>query len=194
MSTRKQAKAPSRTAAPRKARTAVPIKALSVSTKLKIANTAALEAGLSRRFKTAKPLMTWGFNAVNDAGIGKLKAGPGLGAIDFDTRRVEVLPLAALTFPRPLTLNVSVPKGYFYVVDVYCTPSNTSNFFATSNRTTTGANFTTQYGMTLDSLTHHFAFVLQAHGTADGTKNSYRVEVGADQPWSFEKIELTKVD
>jgi hypothetical protein len=193
MSTRAHAKAPSRPTAPRTIKAAIPIKAMTVSAKLKIANAAALKAGLSQLFRTATPLMTWGFNAVNDASIGKLKAGPGLGTVDFETKRVEMLPVDAQIFPRPLTLNVFVPKGHFYVVDVCCTPSKAANFFATSNRTSTGANYTTQYGMTLDTLTHHFVFVLQAHGTADGSKNAYRIEVGADQPWAFEKIELTKV-
>ena len=193
MSTRTDVKAPSRHRTAQ-SQAALSIRAMTVSAKLKIANAAAHKAGLSKLFRTATPLMTWGFNAVNDAGIGKLKAGPGLGVIDFDTKRVEILPVDAQTLPRPLTLNVSVPKGHFYVVDVYCTPSRTTNFFATSNRTTTGANYTTQYGMTMDSSTLHFAFVLQAHGTADGSNNAYRIEVGADQPWAFEKIELTKVE
>jgi hypothetical protein len=194
MSTRTSAKVPPPPAAPRKAKAAVPIRAMTLSAKLKIANAAALNAGWSKPFKVATPLMTWGFNAVNDGSIGKLKAGPGLGTIDFDTKRVDILPTDAQTFPRPLTLNAAVPKGHFYVVDVFCTPSKATNFFATSSRTTTGANYTTQYGMTLDTSMQHFVFVLQAHGAADGSKNSYRIEVGADQAWVFEKIELTKVE
>jgi len=171
-----------------------PLKPLTTSATLKFANTAVLKAGLPNIFKTATPLMTWGFKAANNTNLGKLKAGPGLGVIDFDASTVEVLPVDTQTFPRPLTLNVTVPKGYFYVVDVYCTPSKTTNFFATSNRTTSGANYTTQYSMTLDTQTRHFLFVVQAHGTADGSNNSYRIEVGADQPWVFEKIELTKLE
>lgn len=194
MSTRTPAKPRTQPNATPQVQAVYPVRVLTASAKLKVANAAALKAGLTKLFKTASPAMSWGFNAANDGTIGKLKAGPGLGTIDFDAKRVEVLALTPQTFPRPLTLNVSVVKGCFYVVDVYCKPSASSNFFATSNRTTTGGNYTTQYAMTSDSFSQHFVFVLQVHGSSDGKKDSYRLEIGADQPWLFEKIELTKVE
>ncbi|MDM0114370.1 hypothetical protein QTI66_19610 [Variovorax sp. J22R133] len=172
----------------------VPIKAMSASAKLKIANEAALKAGISKLFKTLTPLMTWGFHAANDAGIGKLTAGPGLGTIDFDAQQVEVLPVDVSANQRPLILDVTLPKGHFYVVDVFGASPGTLNFFATSDRTATGANFTTHYGMTVTTAGQHFVFVLQVHGSADGSKDYYRIKIGADAQWQFEKIELTKVE
>jgi hypothetical protein len=197
MTTRSPAKSPTRKTATGKAVSttmAAPIKALTASAKLKLANSAALKAGLSKVFKAATPVSTWGFNAANNSALGALKAGPGIGLVDFDAKSMTILSVDSQTFPRPLTLDVKVAKGFFYVVDVYCSPSNFTNFFATSHRTTSGANYTAQYAMTLDTLIHHFTFVLQAHGSADGATNSYRIEIGADQPWMFEKIEMTKVE
>jgi hypothetical protein len=89
---------------------------------------------------------------------------------------------------------VSLPKGHFYVVDVFGAAAGTANFFATSDRTTTGANYTTHYGVTVTTAGQHFVFVLQVHGSADGGTDNYRIRIGADTPWQFEKIELTKVE
>lgn len=189
MNTRTPAKSP-----PRVARRATPIKAMSASAKLKIANAWALKAGLARRFKLADPAITWGFNAVNDPAMGTLKLQSGVASVDFNARRAEILALTPQASPRPLKLDLKVRKGHFYVVDVYCKPSTNANFFATSNRTTSGGNFTTQYAVTLESGSQHFVFVLQAVGSADGGSEWYRLDIGADQPWSFEKIELTKVE
>lgn len=189
MNTRTLAKSP-----PRVARPATPIKAMSASAKLKIANALVLRAGLARKFKLASPAMTWGFNAVNDPAVGTLKLQSGVASVDFNARRVEILALTPQASLRPLKLDLKVLKGHFYVVDVYCKPSTNANFFATSNRTTSGANFTTHYTVTLESSSQHFVFVLQAVGSADGGHEWYRLDIGADQPWSFEKIELTKVE
>lgn len=189
MSTRMPVKSP-----PRVARPAAPIKAMSASAKLKIANAYALQAGLVHKFKLASPVITWGFNAVNDPAMGTLKVQAGVASIDFNARRVEILALTPQASPRPLKLDLKVLKGHFYVVDVYCKPSTNANFFATSNRTTSGGNATTQYTVSLASSSQHFVFVLQAVGSADGGHEWYRLDIGADQPWSFEKIELTKVE
>jgi hypothetical protein len=194
MSTRPPVKTPPRKTPLRVARPAAPIKPMSTSAKLKVANTFALKAGLAHRFKLASSAMTWGFNAVNDPAMGTLKMQAGVASIDFNARRVEILALTPQASPRPLKLDLKVLKGHFYVVDVYCKPSTNANFFATSNRTTSGGNFTTQYSVTLESGSQHFVFVLQAVGSADGGHEWYRLDIGADQPWSFEKIELTKVE
>jgi len=194
MSTRTPAKTPSSPAAPRLARPAAAIKPMSATAKLKIANAAMRTSGLAHRFKLANPPASWGFNAVNDPAMGTLKLQSGVASVDFNARRVEILALAPQASPRPLKLDLKVLKGHFYMVDVYCKPSTSANFFATSNRTTSGANFTTQYTMTLESSSQHFVFVLQAVGSADGGHEWYRLDIGADQPWSFEKIELTKVE
>ena len=48
--------------------------------------------------------------------------------------------------------------------------------------------------MTVTTADQHFVFVLQVHGPADGSKDYYRIRIGADVQWQFEKIELTKVE
>lgn len=171
-----------------------PIRPLSQLDKIKQANAAVLRSGVKRTFTYATPLMTWGFNAANNSNIGTLKPIAKVESIDLMVKNMVLQATDLTQFERPIVLDVKVMKGHFYMVDVYCKPSAMTQFHARSNRTTSGANYTTQYTMSIGSDIRHFVFVVQAHGTADGTKNSYRIELGADQPWTFEKIEMTKVE
>lgn len=170
------------------------IRPLSQLDKIKQANAAVLRSGIKRTFTKATTVMTWGFNAVNNSNHGSLKVGPGIDAVDFMAKTVAIQATDLTQYPRPITLDVSVYKGSFYMVDVYCTPSTSSLFKARSNRTTSGGNFPAEYSMTMSTDRRHFVFVMQTALPYDGQKNTYRIELGADQPWTFEKIELTKVE
>lgn len=170
------------------------IRPLSQLDKIKQANAAMIRSGIKRIFSNATPLMTWGFNAANNSNIGTLKPITKVESIDLMAKNMVLQATDLTQYERPIVLDVAVLKGHFYMVDVYCKPSTSTQFHARSNRTSSGANYTTQYTMSLTSEIRHFVFVMQAHGTADGTKNGYRIELGADKPWTFEKIELTKVE
>lgn len=170
------------------------IRPLSQLDKLKQANAAVLRSGIRRTFTKATPVMTWGFNAVNNSNFGTLKPITGVESVDFSAKTVAIQATDFSQYSRPIVLDVSVFKGSFYMVDVYCKPSATTLFKARSNRTTSGGNFPAEYSMTLTTDRRHFVFVLETALENDGQKNSYRIELGADQPWTFEKIELTKVE
>lgn len=135
--------------------------------------------------------------------IGNIVLGPGLTIIDY---AVEGIPMPASTqgsitaYPLTVKYRNPVKPQAFYAVDVHVSfPAGTSSalFFAHSQRTSSmSANFPTDYTMTVGQTSEkHFVFVVDGIGpTSEGGYGSMRIHIGADKPWIFHRLEISKLN